>query len=386
MKTLKCLLVFFMLIALCSCSDNNDDKKAIIIGGSGPLNGGAAQYGIAVRNGAQLAIDEINALNGLQFRLDFQDDSHDPEKAVNCYGVLKDDGMQISIGTVTSDPGAAVSPLYYEDHIFAITPSGSSFAVIRRDLNDETSYFGNVMQMCFTDPSQGTLSAQYIDENKLANRIAIIYKSDEAYSVGIYDRFLAEARSRNLNIVSVSSFDSSSASNFSVAINEARDAQADLVFLPIYFEPASLILQQSNSIGYNPIFFGVDGMDGILNIENFDKSLAEGVYLLTPFSADSTDELTHNFVKNYQDRYNSIPMQFAADGYDTIYAIYQACVNGNVTYDMSAQEICDIMVQQFTSMSFVGTTGAATWSKSGEVSKSPKAVIIKDGKYVSADN
>lgn len=386
MKTLKCLLVFFMLIALCSCSDNNGDKKAIIIGGSGPLNGGAAQYGIAVRNGAQLAIDEINALNGLQFRLDFQDDSHDPEKAVNCYGVLKDDGMQISIGTVTSDPGAAVSPLYYEDHIFAITPSGSSFAVIRRDLNDETSYFGNVMQMCFTDPSQGTLSAQYIDENKLANRIAIIYKSDEAYSVGVYDKFLAEARSRNLNIVSVSSFDSSSASNFSVAINEARDAQADLVFLPIYFEPASLILQQSNSIGYNPIFFGVDGVDGILNIENFDKSLAEGVYLLTPFSADSTDELTHNFVKNYQDRYNSIPMQFAADGYDTIYAIYQACVNGNVTYDMSAQEICDIMVQQFTSMSFVGTTGAATWSKSGEVSKSPKAVIIKDGKYVSADN
>lgn len=237
--------------------------------------------------------------------------------------------------------------------------------------------------MCFTDPNQGTASAQYISEQNLATKIAVIYKNDDVYSTGIYEKFMEKANELGLDVVSVSTFTTDSQNDFSVQLTDAKNAGADLVFLPIYYEAASLILTQANTMGYEPTFFGVDGMDGILTLEGFDTSLAEGVMLLTPFSADADDELTKNFVANYKEKYGETPNQFAADAYDCIYALYNACTEGGVTADMSAEEINDIMIQQFTSMTFDGLTGdSMTWNSNGEVSKSPKAVVIKDGVYV----
>ncbi len=361
---------------------------AIKIGGSGPLTGPAAVYGNAVKEAAQMAVEEVNAKGGLQFELDFEDDTHDAEKAVSAYGALKDWGMQVSLATVTSAPGAAVSQMYQDDHIFAITPSGSSLAVIYQDPDNAASPYGNVFQMCFTDPNQGIASADYLAAHSdLGSKIAIIYKNDDNYSSGIYNKFRSEADAKGLEVVYEGTFDDSNASDFSVQLKKAQDAAADLIFLPIYYDPASLILTQANQMGYKPTFFGVDGMDGILTLEGFDTSLAEGVYLLTPFSADATDELTQNFTKNYKARMkDEIPNQFAADAYDCIYAIAQACEAAGVTADMSASDICDALVGQFTSMTFNGLTGQnVTWSESGEVSKSPKAVVIKDGAYVGVE-
>ena len=140
-------------------------------------------------------------------------------------------------------------------------------------------------------------------------------------------------------------------------------------------------------MGYAPTFFGVDGMDGILTLDGFNTELAEGVYLLTPFSADAKDELTANFVKNYKERYGETPNQFAADAYDCIYAIYDALEAGKATPDMSNSDLADLLIKQFTSMTFDGITGSdVTWSESGEVSKSPKAVVIKDGAYVGVED
>ncbi len=362
---------------------------AIKIGGSGPLTGPAAVYGNAVKSAAELAVDEINAKGGLQFALDFEDDTHDAEKAVTAYGVLKDWGMQVSLATVTSAPGAAVTPLYKDDHIFAITPSGSSLAVIYQDPDNAANPYGNVFQMCFTDPNQGIASADYLAEHTdLGSSIAVIYKNDDNYSSGIFAKFKSEAEAKGLSIVYEGTFDDSNASDFTVQLKKAQDAGADLLFLPIYYDPASLILTQANQMGYAPTVFGVDGMDGILTLEGFDTSLAEGVYLLTPFSADATDDLTRNFTANYQAKMNGeIPNQFAADAYDCVYAIAQACEAAGVTADMSASDICDKLVEQFGSMTFNGLTGQnVTWAASGEVSKSPKAVIIKDGAYVGVED
>ena len=390
-KTLSMLLAGAMLAtALTGCggsassssdsqnsgSDSTASGTAFKIGGTGPLTGANAIYGNACKNGAQIAVDEINAEGGdIQFELNYQDDESDAEKAVNAYNTLKDWGMQLSLGSVTSKPCEATAAETYSDRIFALTPSASSVAV--------TEGKDNVFQMCFMDPNQGTASAQYIAEQKLGTKIAIIWKNDDVYSTGIHDKFVEEAKTKGLEVVSDKTFTDASANDFSVQLNEAKSKGADLVFLPIYYQPASLILTQANAMGYAPKFFGVDGMDGILTMEGFDSKLAEGVMLLTPFNADATDDKTASFVKKYKEQFGETPNQFAADAYDCVYAYKQALENAGATPDMSAEDLCGKMIEQFTSMTFDGLTGEGmTWDETGAVSKSPKGMVIENGAYV----
>lgn len=383
--TSSVILIAMLALCLAGCgagtgtgSSGDGNSQAVIkIGGIGPITGPAAIYGQAVKNGAEIAIDEINAKGDLKFELKFQDDENDAEKAVNAYNNLKDWGMQISMGTVTTQPCIAVSGEVDSDGIFALTPSASSTDVI----NGKTHMF----QMCFTDPNQGVASAKYIKEQNLGEKIAIIYNNSDAYSTGIYQKFQSEAETLGLNIVCVKTFTDDSANDFTSQLNEIKAADADLVFLPIYYTPASMILNQANKMKYEPKFFGVDGMDGILTLEGFDKSLAEGVMLLTPFTADAEDELTKNFVQKYTEKFNETPNQFAADGYDVIHAIYEACKKGGITADMKADAIGTKLIEVFTSSDFKidGLTGTdMTWAESGEVSKEPKGMVIKDGVYV----
>ena len=353
------------------------DKQVIKIGGIGPLTGAAAIYGQAVKNGAQIAVDEINAKGGLQFELKFEDDENDAEKAVNAYNNLKDWGMQVSMGTVTTTPCIAVSNDINSDGIFGLTPSASAPDVVK----DKEYMF----QMCFTDPNQGVASAKYIKEQNLGQKIAVIYNNSDVYSTGIYQKFDSEAKAQGLEIVCAKTFTDDSANDFTSQLNEIKAAGADLVFLPIYYTPASLILTQAKKMQYEPKFFGVDGMDGILTLKNFDTSLAEGVMLLTPFAADAQDEKTQSFVKKYKEKFGDTPNQFAADAYDCIYALYEACKKAGVTSGMSASDISDKLQKVFNGdFSFTGLTSdtAITWSDTGEVSKAPKAVVIKDGAYV----
>ena len=321
-KTLSMLLAGAMLAAaLTGCgssastgSDNADSSTdssasgaAFKLGGTGPLTGANAIYGNACKNGAQIAVDEINAEGGdIQFELNYQDDEGDAEKAVNAYNTLKDWGMQLSLGSVTSKPCEATAAETYSDRIFALTPSASSTGT--------TEGKDNMFQMCFIDPAQGTLAADKIAEKKLGTKIAIIWKNDDVYSTGIHDKFVEEAKTKGLEVVSDMTFTDSSANDFSVQLNDAKSKGAELVFLPIYYQPASLILTQAHDMGFQTTFFGVDGMDGILTLEGFDTSLAEGLMLMTPFNANSTDEKTASFVKKYQEQFGETPNQFASRG------------------------------------------------------------------------
>ena len=391
-KMTKLVSMATAVAALLTCftgCGKQGSTEAIKIGGIGPLTGGAAIYGQAVKNGAQIAIDEVNAKGDLQFELKFEDDENDAEKAVNAYNNLKDWGMQISLGTVTTQPCIAVSTEIDADHIFALTPSASSTDVLggQPDKNGNVTIQrkSSMFQMCFTDPNQGVASAQYIKEQNLGQKIAVIYNNSDAYSTGIYQKFQTKADELGLNIVCVKTFTDDSANDFNSQLSEMKASGADLVFLPIYYTPASLILKQAKAMQFEPKYFGVDGMDGILTLENFDKSLAEGVMLLTPFTADAEDELTKNFVSKYKEKYGETPNQFAADAYDCVYAIYDACKAQGVTTDMSASDICDKLIAGFTASDFKinGLTGSdMTWSASGEVSKAPKGMVIKNGAYV----
>ncbi len=396
-KLMKGGLAAVMAAALVACSGSGSGSNggsdggsetagAIKLGASGPITGNAAVYGLAVQHAAEIAIEEVNALGGTQIELNFQDDMADGEKAVSAYNALMDWGMQISLGTVTSGSGQAVAPSYEADNIFALTPSGSSTAIIYKDTANNKDPYGVMFQMCFTDPNQGTASADYLKEHtELGSKVGIIYRSDDNYSTGIYNTFKAEADKIGLSIVDAETFVDSD-TDYSVQVKKLADAGADIVFLPIYYQPASQILVEADKQGYTPNFFGCDGMDGILTLENFDTSLAEGLFMLTPFSSDAEDAKTQNFVKKYVEKYNETPNQFAADAYDCIYAIKQAIDNAGITADMSTDDITAAMIKEFTSMTFDGITGSSmTWNTDGEVSKAPKAVVIENGVYVGVE-
>lgn len=346
------------------------------IGGIGPTTGGAAIYGLAVQNAAQLAVDEINAaggVNGYTLELNFQDDEHDQERSVNAYNALKDWGAQMIVGSVTSNPCIAVAAETMKDNMFQLTPSGSAV---------ECTQYDNCFRVCFSDPNQGAASAQYIGENGLATKVAVIYDSSDVYSTGIYESFYAEAANQPFEIVAAEAFTADNKTDFSVQLQKAKEAEADLVFLPIYYQESALILTQAAGMEYAPSFFSCDGMDGILGVENFDTTLAEGVMLLTPFAADATDDLTVAFVTAYQERFGDIPNQFAADSYDAVYALKAALEAGNVTPDMSVSDICEALKAAMTEISLDGLTGAGmTWTAEGEPNKEPKAVMISDGVY-----
>lgn len=362
--------------AAAGASSEASSDKVFKIGGIGPVTGAAAVYGLAVKNGAQIAVDEINAdggINGYQIEFNFQDDEHDAEKSVNAYNTLKDWGMQVLMGTVTSAPCVAVADKTNADNVFQITPSGSSV---------ECAQNPNVFRVCFSDPDQGAASATYIAENKLAEKIAVIYDSSDVYSSGIYEKFAAEAANQGLEIVDAEAFTADSNKDFSTQLQKAKDAGADLVFLPIYYTEASLILKQADTMGFAPKFFGCDGMDGILQVENFDTKLAEGLMLLTPFAADAQDELTQKFVTSYKENYGETPIQFAADAYDAIYAIKAAMEEADITPETSVSDTCDKMKEAMLKIKVNGLTGEdMTWTEDGEPHKAPKAVKVVDGAY-----
>ena len=385
-KFISVMLVAAMAVtALTGCGSNSGssskkDADKYYIGGIGPTTGATAIYGTAVKNGAQIAVDEINAaggINGKQIEYRFEDDQNDAEKSVNAYNTLKDWGMQMLVGTTTTAPCIAVAGKTASDNMFQITPSASAPYVL-------SSGNGNIFQVCFTDPNQGIASAQYIAENKLAKKIGIIYDSSDVYSSGIEEKFEAEAKDKGLQIVSKAAFTADSKTDFGTQLQKAKDAGADLLFLPIYYQEASIILKQADTMGYKPKFFGVDGMDGILTVENFDTKLAEGVMLLTPFAADAKDKAVQNFVKTYKEKYKDTPNQFAADSYDAVYALKAAIEESKATPDMSASDMCDALKGAMTKIKMQGLTGGKdglTWNESGEVTKSAKAVIIKNGAY-----
>ena len=398
-----CLLAALMVVAMAACGGNNNQQSStpggnagnstsagndapagtvtIKVGGIGPLTGDLAQYGTATEWGAQVAVDEINALNGpIRLEYDFQDDTGVAETGVAAYNSLKDWDVDVIYGTTTTAPCVAVASETFADRYFQLTPSASS--------PDVTAGKDNAFQMCFTDPGQGVAAANYLKDNNLGTKIGVIYNNGDAYSTGIAQAFAEKAKELGLDVVATQTFPADTTTDYTVQLNACKDAGADLIFLPIYYPPASLILAQAKQMSYAPIFFGADGMDGMLDMEGFDKSLAEGLMLMTPFNASATDSRTTTFVESYKKLSGGVlPNQFAADGYDCMYAIYEACCQIEGVGEMDHSQLCDALIALFTSGTFKvdGLTGTGmTWLESGEISKDPVVVKVENGAYINA--
>ena len=362
-------------------SGNSGAVVTIKVGGIGPITGDLAQYGTATQWGAEIAVEEINALGGpvkLDYR--FEDDTGVADTAVAAYNTLKDwakDAPLVVYGCTTTQPCVTVATETFADRYFQLTPSASS--------TDVTSGKDNVFQMCFTDPGQGVAAAEYLKDTGLGTKIGVIYNNGDAYSTGIADAFIAKAKEVGLDVVATQTYPDDKTTDYTVQLNACKDAGADLVFLPIYYTPASLILAQAKQMDYAPIFFGGDGMDGMLDMKGFDKSLAEGLLLMTPFNASGTDERTKSFVEKYQAAHSILPNQFAADGYDCMYAIYEACCQLEGIAGMDSAALCDALSALFTGGAFSvdGLTGSGMkWLETGEISKAPVVVKVESGVYV----
>lgn len=371
-KLLASVLAMVLALSMCSIALAEDTIK---IGVIGPITGPYAQYGLGVAYGAQIAVDEVNALGGVQLELLVEDDQGDGEMAVNAYNSIMDKGGQMMLSTVTSGACMAVAAVAVDERVFMLTPSASADAI--------TDGMDMMYRVCFKDSAQGTASAQYIVDKALATKVGVIYNNAQDYSLGIYQSFIAKAEELGLEVVAQSAFSDDNNADFSVQLSQMKEAGAELVFLPIYYQPASMILAQAKAMDYAPVFFGVDGMDGILGMEGFDTTLAEGVMLLTPFSADAQDDLTVSFVTKYAELHNNeVPNQFAADAYDGVYALYSAINKAGITADTSAEEACELLIEAFQGLEITGLTGTMSWDATGEVDKTPTAVVIQDGVYV----
>lgn len=364
------LLAVLMLVGtvcLSACGGKTGNDK-YYIGATGPLTGDAADYGIAVNNGAMLAIEEINAaggLNGVLFHYEMKDDKATAADATIGYNALMDDGMQISIGSVTSGSCEAFAAEAVKDNLFFMTPSASTANVIA----DRP----NAFRVCFGDPDQGILAAQALAAGY--EKIGVIYDTSDPYSYGIYEAFESEMNKLG-KAYEVKTFDKDNNKDFSAQVEALKEC--DVIFLPFYYTEAGLVAKKCAEKGCTADLYGCDGLDGIAG--QIDESVTNHIKYITPFDVNATDEKTANFVKKYRETYGKDPSQFAADGYDAIYVIFEAMKAAGVDdVNISVSDLCQKVVAAITAESFqyVGTTGTMTWDVSGAATKVPVIVELQ---------
>lgn len=377
MKKFLCMMMaVLMVLAMAACggepanNGGNDtpDATTVKIGGIGPLTGAYANYGLSEKNGAELAVKEINEAGGIagkQIELSYQDSQGESESAVNAYGKLMDWGMEVSLGCVLSGENASVVAAARDDDVLLITPSGSADKCI--DGNDKA------FRVCFYDSHQGAAAAQYIKDNNMVDTVGILYQSDNDYSVGLYNAFVAKCGELGITIAETQTFTSSTNTDFSTQVSALVSSGVKLVFIPLYAEEASTFLTQAHGKFADDVyFFGADGLDGILGKVEQDTSLANNVLMLTPFAADNPAENVQSFVKKYQEAYGATPDQFAADAYDAIYAIKAAVEKAGSTSGAA-------LASALTSLTVEGVTGTMTWGSDGNTNKPASAILYYDG-------
>ena len=386
-KLMALFLAAAMMLSMTACGGSEpaasqggeETEKVLFIGGTGPLTGDYATYGTSVKQGAELAAKEINAaggVNGWTVVARVEDDQADGAQAVQAYATLFDDGMDVTLGGTTSGACIAMTEEAVKDGMLLLTPSGSQL---------ECTQYDNCFRVCFEDSAQGLYAANFIKDNAVGEKVAIIYDKSNDYSNGLRNSFVATAQENGLNVVTEQAFTDQSNTDFSVQLQAVKDSGADLLFLPIYAQEAAYIITQADKVGLDVTFFGCDGLDGILEKIGADNvALTEGVMLLTPFAADSETEPTKSFTAAFKADYGYTPDQFAADAYDAVYAIVEAMKHADTNPD--DPEFNEKMVKAMTEITVVGTTGTMQWTPEGEPDKNATAVVIVDGVYVSYDN
>jgi len=348
----------------------NTDLQTFLIGGIGPLSGGAASYGMSVKQGAEIAVKEINAAGGVtvgaekvMLDLNFMDDEATVDKAVTSFYALMDAGADAILGTVTSGACLGIIDLTKEEGILQLTPSGSAQGITVND---------NTFRLCFTDPLQGVTMADFAVEELGYKKIAIIYNNSDEYSTGMMDAFVSEVEAKGGSIVASESFVTDDV-DFNTQLTSIKATDAEIIFVPAYYNDAAYITTQAADLGMNLPFIGGDGWDGVL-AQVVDPAVLEGAIFLSPFLATDENAAVQAFVTEYNTQYGVTPDQFAADGYDSVY-VFKAAM------EKAASTASADMIAAMTQINVKGLTGDVTFSAEGEPNKGAKFIEIKGGAY-----
>lgn len=374
-KAVALLCVLALVLGLSACGGYTAKNTEFVIGLSGPLTGPAAVYGVAVQNAAQMAVDEINAaggLDGIKFKLVAVDDKHDASKVAANFTNLMEGGMQVSLGTVTTAPGLEFSKLSNDDKVFFLTPSASG---------DKIPEFDNGFQMCFADGNQGKVAAQFV--NSLGkDKIGVFYKSDDPYSKGIYDQFVANLDKGIEKVETV--FTAANETDFSAQISQLKDC--DFIFMPIYYQPASVFMTQAKGvIADNATYYGCDGFDGLAGQIDL-ATIPQEVSMLSHFDSNAKDGAAAEFIKKYTKKYGAETLnQFGASAYDCVYAIYNAMKElkesgKDIPVTISAEDLYALLKDHFKGdFSYSGVTGTdISWEDNGYVNKAAVKFVLKE--------
>lgn len=370
-KTAAVALAMMMALSTAACgSASSKDSNTLVIGSMGPITGANAVYGTSVKNGATIAVDEINKNGldgeelGVKLELKFEDDQADAQAAANAYFRLLSEGMDVLLGATTSGACQIVNKLSERDNILMVTPSGSAEDITGPD---------NVYRICFTDPSQGTKIAELISDTLKYKNVAVLYDVSSDYGKGVHDQFIKDAKENGLKIVADQSFNSGD-KDFNTQLTTIKSSGADVIFVPGYYQDVSFILTQANQLGIKIPFVGSDGWDGVTNQLGDKATVADGSIFLSPFFSADTAENVKNFVDTYKEKFNSTPDQFAADAYDGVYAIAKA-------YKIAQSIDSEKLMEAMKDVEVDGITGKFSFDEDGNPNKEAKYIQIENGQY-----
>lgn len=374
-KRLLAALMVCALVALplagCQNGDNTGSSgDQIVIGGLAPLTGNVSVYGIATNNGIQLAFEEINKAGGVlnkQIKYVYEDEKGDATEATNAYRKLVNQNKVVAIiGDVTSKPAAAVAQASVADNMPILTATATALNV--------TQAGKNVFRVCFTDPEQGEIMANYT--KKLGKKTAaIIYDTSDDYSKGLRDSFKATAEKLGITVVADEGYANSKVVDFKAQLTNIKAKNPDVLFVPTYYENAALIAVQAKEIGLNAQFIGADGWDGVIGkIDKTNMDAVNGAFYCSQYTAESTDQRVQDFIKNYKARFNMDPNQFSVLGYDAAYMMVKAIENAGST---DKQAIIDALAK----LEYNGLTGQMHFDENRNVVKEAIIIKIENGAY-----
>lgn len=376
-KFLSIILAIALVAMMCLPFGAMAEDDVIKIGNIAPETGDVAVYGLAVFNGVQMYIDELNAaggINGKQVELIHYDDKGDATEAMNAYNKLVyDDGIDALIGPVTSTPTFSVAEVSAEDNVPGITASATH--------PDVTTYGNNYFRACFEDPFQGSAICKFAVKELGAKTAAIIYDNSNSYSIGLKDSFTATAEEEGLEIVATEAYGADDV-DYKAQLSNIISKSPDYLFLPDYYNVVYPICSQARDLGFEGGFLGVDGADGLLEIEGADASVLEGMYFPNHYTTQSDSEITVAFIKAYTEKYGSAPNSFAALGYDSAMILCNAIKNaedkGTV---INGADSYQAIIDEMFATDIDGVTGHITFDENNNPVKSVNIIQIKGGEY-----
>ena len=332
-KFFAALLAVALCVAmLASCGDKpaageneGDDAPvtAIKIGFIGPLTGDTAQYGNAVKNGAEMRIKEINeagGINGATVELIAEDSTGDATEATNAYSKLVDqDGVVAIVGPVLTGETLAVAELAADDGFPMVTASATGDAIT--DIGD------SLFRTCFKDSFQGGKMGAYAAEKLGLTKVAVLTNSGSDYSVGLTKAFIAACDEAGIEVVAEESY-ADGDTDFKAQLTNIASTGCEALYVPDYYEIVALIAQQAKDTGITVPFLGGDGYDGIV-AQSEDVNNVEGFYFTTHYSSDADST---GWVDTYTSAYNVAPMSFSYLAYDAMQILEVALTNA-ASYD-----------------------------------------------------